>query len=187
VVAGLEDVYFIVTILGAFATSIYFIWNTSRKFTTIELNVDLLQSKHSEDMTNIMEKYNADILRIQTQHLEDVKALENEIQRQIVERRDDISKQSLQQKDEMNNINKNIEKTNADVKGLLSKIEVNETNIETSQRVHVDLRNEDQRIIDFMTDWIQRVEDRIEDLRAEYLRMLTCYTGPNQNEQRKQT
>ena len=86
-----------------------------------------------------------------------------------------------------NNINKNIEKTNADVKGLLSKIEVNETNIETSQRVHVDLRNEDQRIIDFMTDWIQRVEDRIEDLRAEYLRMLTCYTGPNQNEQRKQT
>jgi chromosome segregation ATPase len=168
---SLEDLYFIVSIIiiigSAICTIIYFIWNTSKKFTTLQLEKEQLLAQYERDLASIEKK-----------HLNDVQALSNEIQRQTIERRDDMTQESLQRKDDLNNIQKQIESLKADVKGLLSKIEVNVAAIETSKEVHDELCQEDEKNVKFFTDWNQRIEDRIEALRKEYLHMLTVFHGP---------
>jgi len=150
----------------AFAVLLGIVWNISRKFTTLELDVKTLK-----------EAVSADILRMQNQHIKDAKALEMEIQRQVVERRDDIAKTSLQHKDDLNNIQSQLDASKADIKGLLSKIEVAYTSIHTGEKTHDEQKAEIHRLHSFYADWIQRVEDRIENLRDEFLSMFAGFHG----------
>jgi hypothetical protein len=172
VALSLEDIYFITSIIvivgGGISTMLYFIWNTSRRFTTLHLEKEQLLAQYTRDLALIERK-----------HLEDVKALQDEIQRQIIERKDDMTTESLQRKDDLTNIQKQIDGVKSDVKSLLAKIEVNIANIEQSKEVHDELCEADERNIKFFTDWNQRIEDRIEALRKEYLHMLVSFHKPD--------
>jgi len=132
------------------------IWNMSRRFTTIEVSQNNMK----------------DELHTTT------KGLAEEISRQKIERQEDISRALLAEKEEINQLQKQIDSTKSDVKSLLSKIEVNDTRINQSERVHEQLADETARVhqeavktiqthVDFFAKWNQRIEDRIEDLRRQ--------------------
>jgi predicted nucleic acid-binding Zn-ribbon protein len=136
------------------------IWNMSRRFTTIEVSLQNVK----------------DELHITT------KGLAEEISRQKIERQEDIGKALIAEKEELNTIQKQIDMAKGDIKGLLSKIEVNDTRINHSDEVHTDLKGSingvrqdvEKRIqehVEFFSKWNQRIEDRIEDLRKQLIQM----------------
>lgn len=160
----LYTISIIVGSLVGFGALLTIIWNFSKKITTIELNLAQRKTEYKDDLA-----------RLQEQHLKDVKALETEIQRKAIERREDIAKAMIQHKDDIVNISKQLDSQKADIKSLLSKIEVAYTSITTGEKTHAEIKAEMNRLIGFFTDWIQRVEDRIEGLRKEFLNMFTAF------------
>jgi len=146
--------------LVAIVTISLVIWNMSRRFTTMEVQ----QQNMKEELHTT------------------TKGLAEEISRQKIERQEDIGKALLQEKEELNMLQKQIDSSKGDLKGLLSKIEVNDTRIAQSERVHEELRQETSRVhqeatkviqthVDFFAKWNQRIEDRIEDLRRQLIQM----------------
>jgi len=136
------------------------IWNMSRRFTTMEV---VQQNMRDELHTT-------------------TKGLADEISRQKIERQEDIGKALLQEKEELNQLQKQIDSSKGDIKSLLSKIEVNDTKIQQSEKVHEELKGETMRVhqeatktiqqhVDFFAKWNQRIEDRIEDLRKQIIQM----------------
>lgn len=136
------------------------IWNMSRRFTTIEVSLQNMK----------------DELHITT------KGLAEEISRQKIERQEDIGRALLAEKEELNTVQKQIDSSRGDIKGLLSKIEVNDTRINHSDQIHSELKDNNNRTredlqkriqehVEFFSKWNQRIEDRIEDLRKQLIQM----------------
>jgi len=136
------------------------IWNMSRRFTTIEVSQQNMKDELHQT----------------------TKGLAEEINRQKIERQEDIGKALLSEKEELNIVQKQIDSSKGDIKGLLSKIEVNDTRINHSDEIHLELKDGinrtrqevEKRIqeqVEFFTKWNQRIEDRIEDLRKQLIQM----------------
>lgn len=142
------------------------VYGVGKKTASMEVAAKVLDERQKSDI-NKMEMKLHDI----------VKEMEMKIHEAREERREQINKAVVDQIERFNNIQKQIDYAKGDVKGLLSKIEINETKINVLEDTPKELKIDAENSKRFFTDWIQRVEDRIEALRKEFLTMFTAFHG----------
>jgi hypothetical protein len=145
----------IATILGFFALAT-FIWTTSRKYTTLELEVKSLKEKVSEHIIIINDKVNENMVDTTRKMAESV-----------LSRKEDITKSLENQKDDFSRIDKDLENLRIDIKETGSNIDIINTKT-TNLEKHMDnILHQLEVRFKFFTDWIQRIEDRYSDSRRD--------------------
>ena len=135
----------------AFTALIAVIWNISRKFTTLELDAKTGKEQHFNDIARLENKIN-----------EFDKNLVKQISDAKVERKEEISKALGNSVDRYEGLQRQIDGVRSDVKDQSSRITTVITKADFIEKQIKELKECDEKNMQFVTDWNQRIEDRIE-------------------------
>lgn len=151
---GLEDIAEIwaplVGIGVAFSLSIV-VWNMSRKMTTVEI---CQQGQHNE-------------------HIGDTKRLEINLEKSRSERKEELKHIQLGLKDDLTAINIEFQTLKTEIKEISGRVNMLDQKSKYADVTFEELKKMVGEEKKFFTDWVRRVEDRIN--------VMTCNNGKNQN------
>jgi chromosome segregation ATPase len=137
------------------------IWNASRRITTIEITL-------SNQIKEMLEMKN----QIKTEHEVDIKRVELEISASKAERLQQINDAKLDLKDDFSAVQKQIDAAKADVKDMSGRINIINTKVDSHEREQAKLHERIDKNLGFITDWNQRIEDRIKEAESKAISLV---------------
>jgi predicted nucleic acid-binding Zn-ribbon protein len=155
----------------------FILWNSSRKITSMEKDIASVQKAREDDKVELVSK----ATEIHKQVTEEISRLELKISEAKVERKEDIIQATAILKNELAILQKQIDGIKIDIKEQSSRVTQNDTKIQTIEDTIKEIKEMLSEHTKFFTVWIQRVEDRIENLRKEFIRMFTAFHGEGEN------
>jgi predicted nucleic acid-binding Zn-ribbon protein len=128
------------------------IWNASRRITTMEVCL----ANQGKEMLEIKNQ-------IKTEHEADIKRVELEISNAKSERIKQIGDAKLDLKDDFTTMQKQIDSVRADVKDANTRVTVVSVKVDAHEAEQQKLHDRINDNLKFITDWNQRIEDRIKE------------------------
>jgi len=145
--------------LGAIITISLVVWNASRRVTTIEVTVKNMQKDFTESKSSL-----------QTGHKDDISQLKIDLEKTKSDRKAEIAESAVA-------LQKQIDSVRTDVKEQAGRVTQNDTKIGDLIGDVRELKDTDKENYLFHERWNQRIENRIENLRNEFITMISIFHG----------
>jgi len=145
--------------LGAIITISLVVWNASRRVTTIEVTVKNMQKDFTESKSSL-----------QTSHKDDISQLKIDLEKTKSDRKAEIAESAVA-------LQKQIDSVRTDVKEQAGRVTQNDTKIGDLIGDVRELKDTDKENYLFHERWNQRIENRIENLRNEFITMISIFHG----------
>lgn len=174
--------------LAVIVPLIIVIWNVSKKYALQDVDLRQLKERHCSDIESLKQTIIKEVTDLKEsranlllQYSEKLRNIENLATNRIAETRletkEEVGKATTQSKNNIDVIQRQIDNLKSDIKDLSTRITTVNTKTEYIEHEIVELKECDVSNHKFHSDWNQRVEDRIENLRNEFLTMFTGFHG----------
>lgn len=185
--------------LAVIVPLIIVIWNVSKKYTLQDADLKQLKELHVSDIDTLkqllakevtdLKESRANLLLQYSEKLRNIESLAtNRIAETRLETKEEVSKSTNQSKNENTVIQRQVDNLKSDIKDLSTRITTVNTKTEYIETAIGELKQCDASNHKFHTDWNQRVEDTIKEvrveigqLRSEFLNMFTGFHGGNKS------
>jgi vancomycin resistance protein YoaR len=152
-----------VGVLTGLGALMVYVWNMSKQYTTMKLNIVNQEKKHVEDIT---------VLRAQI--AETRKDLELKVSEAKVERREEISRAVENQTGKFIEQREQLTGIRSEVKDANTRVTVVSTKVDATEKEQANLHLKIDQNITFLTNWLNRVEDRIKDAERKATNDVEC-------------